>query len=172
MPWQAASGKKRITMTNSYYTKIDSPLGKLLITSNGKAITGLYTPGNSHYKSAQEGIESDKPFKDAIKQLKEYFAGKRKDFDLPLDLGGTAFQSKVWKTLQKIPYGKTFSYKQTATKLGMPQASRAVGTANGRNPVCIIVPCHRVINANGGLGGYNGGLKVKEWLLNHEQAAG
>nr|BFD60386.1 methylated-DNA--[protein]-cysteine S-methyltransferase [Bdellovibrio sp. CKG001]BFD63801.1 methylated-DNA--[protein]-cysteine S-methyltransferase [Bdellovibrio sp. HM001] len=102
-------------------------------------------------------------------QLEEYLAGTRKEFDLPLAPEGTEFQKKVWKELRRIPFGKTRSYKQLATALGSPRASRAVGTANGKNPLCLVIPCHRVINTDGGLGGYSGGLKIKQRLLNLEQ---
>jgi methylated-DNA-[protein]-cysteine S-methyltransferase len=155
-------------MKKAFYTTIESPLGELLITSDGSAITGLYTPRNDNYASAKKGIEDAKPFKEAIRQLNEYFAGKRTDFDLPLAANGTEFQKKVWASLTKINYGKTKSYGDIAKTLGMPKASRAVGAANGRNPICIIVPCHRVIGASGKLTGYNGGVEVKKWLLEHE----
>jgi methylated-DNA-[protein]-cysteine S-methyltransferase len=101
-------------------------------------------------------------------QLQEYFAGKRKKFDLKLNFVGTPFQQKVWKELSKIPFGKTLSYKEIASNIQNPKAVRAVGTANGRNPFCIVIPCHRVIAANGTLGGYVGGLEVKRKLLSLE----
>lgn len=105
----------------------------------------------------------------AIKQLMEYFQGDRKDFDLPLDIStGTSFQQSVWQALQQIPYGKTISYGELAASIGNPNASRAVGSANGKNPFCIVIPCHRVIAADGKPGGYTGGLDRKHWLLNHE----
>lgn len=109
--------------------------------------------------------EDKKPFKEVIHQLKSYFAGKLKDFDVPLVLHGTDFQLLVWCRLQKIPYGETVSYGQIARELGNPEASRAVGLANGSNPIPIIVPCHRVIGSNGNLTGFGGGLPVKEKLL-------
>jgi len=152
----------------NYYITTPSPLGELIITSNGNEITGLYTPGNSHYEAAQNGIEDETPFEEAIRQLDEYFAGQRQEFDLPLAIEGTEFQKNVWKTLQSIPHGKTRSYVELAAAIGDTNASRAVGTANGRNPISIIIPCHRVINASGELGGYNGGLDKKKWLLDHE----
>ncbi len=104
----------------------------------------------------------------ALKQLSEYFSGKRKIFDLPLDLVGTEFQKKVWQQLSKIKYGKTYSYKEIAAQLKNEKAFRAVGNANGKNPVCIIIPCHRVIAADGSAGGYSGGLKIKLKLLELE----
>jgi methylated-DNA-[protein]-cysteine S-methyltransferase len=104
----------------------------------------------------------------AVQQLEEYFAGQRKTFDIPFDVKGTEFQNRVWRALEKIPYGMTCSYSDIARKLHQEKAVRAVGTANGKNPVCIIVPCHRVIAANGSLGGYSGGLAIKEKLLKLE----
>jgi len=111
-------------------------------------------------------LRSDDPYLFGIfNQLKEYFAGTRKEFDIPLDIEGTDFQKKVWNELQKIPYGKTISYKSLSEKLGDVKAIRAVGKANGQNPISIIIPCHRVISANGTLVGYAGGLAIKEKLL-------
>ena len=106
---------------------------------------------------------------DTKKQLSEYFKGNRKTFNLPIHAQGTEFQQKVWQNLSKIPFGETWNYGQLATAIGNKNASRAVGAANGKNPISIIVPCHRVIGANGTLTGYAGGLKVKEWLLLHEE---
>ena len=105
-----------------------------------------------------------------IQQLSEYFSGRRKSFDLPLDLVGTEFQKKVWRQLLKIDYGKTFSYKDIAHQIKNKKAFRAVGSANGKNPICIVIPCHRVIAADGGAGGYSGGLKIKLKLLKLEAA--
>jgi len=116
-------------------------------------------------------LRSDDPYLFGIfNQLKEYFAGTRKEFDIPLDIEGTDFQKKVWNELQKIPYGKTISYKSLSEKLGDVKAIRAVGKANGQNPIAIIIPCHRVIGANGTLVGYAGGLAIKEKLLHLEGA--
>ncbi len=107
--------------------------------------------------------------KAAARQLEEYFAGDRRDFDLPVALHGTAFQRKVWEQLQGIPCGETLSYGQLAKRIRQPSASRAVGLANGRNPVSIVIPCHRVIGADGSLTGYGGGIERKQWLLEHER---
>lgn len=104
----------------------------------------------------------------AVTQLKEYFSGARKSFDLPLDLKGTEFQMKVWKELQRVPYGKTLTYKDIAAKVKSPKAVRAVGTANGKNPLCVIIPCHRIIGSNGKLSGYAWGIDLKEKLLKLE----
>ena len=105
----------------------------------------------------------------AIAQLNEYFEGKRKQFDLPLDMPGTEFQRSVWAALQTIPYGETFSYKEVAAKIGKPKATRAVGMANRHNPIPIVVPCHRVVGSDGSLTGFGGGLPVKRFLLDHEK---
>ncbi len=127
-----------------------------------KEITELYTATK---------LRSDDPYLFGIfNQLKEYFAGTRKEFDVPLDLEGTDFQKRVWEELRKIPYGKTISYKSLSEKLGDVKAIRAVGKANGQNPIAIIIPCHRVIGANGSLVGYAGGLAIKEKLLHLEGA--
>ena len=121
--------------------------------------------------SSATKLRSDDPYLFGIfDQLKEYFAGTRKEFDVPLDIEGTDFQKRVWNELQKIPYGKTISYKTLSEKLGDVKAIRAVGKANGQNPIAIIIPCHRVIGANGNLIGYAGGLAIKEKLLHLEGA--
>ena len=136
-----------------------------------KGILKLFLNDITHVKRSASitQLHADDPYLfGAFVQLKEYFKGERKTFNLPLDLRGTEFQLKVWKQLQKIPYGKTFSYKQIAVALGDVNAARAVGTANGANPVPIIVPCHRVINADGSLGGYTGGIPMKQKLLELE----
>lgn len=108
-------------------------------------------------------------FDETVRELHEYFTWKRKEFDIPLLTFGTPFQKKSWETLQKIPYGTTLSYKQEAEKVGSPKAVRAVGSANGKNRIGIIIPCHRVIGNDGGLGGFGGGLEAKKWLLEHEK---
>ncbi|HEU5048476.1 MAG TPA: methylated-DNA--[protein]-cysteine S-methyltransferase [Rickettsiales bacterium] len=155
-------------MTTQYYTTMPSPLGEIVLTSDGACLTGLYVPRNTHYTSAQQGTKDSKPFHEVIKQLEEYFAGKRRDFDLSLAPRGTAFQQRVWQQLCRIPHGETRTYGKLAQAIGQPTASRAVGLANGQNPIGIIVPCHRVIGSNGKLTGYNGGVEVKQWLLDHE----
>lgn len=155
----------------SYYTTMETPFGELVLTSNGKALTGIYPASHHEYTEVKKvHALNEHPFKETRKQLKEYFAGKRKKFDLPLAAQGTVFQKNVWKQLSAIPFGKTKSYGEVAKEIRSPKASRAVGAANGSNPICIIVPCHRVIGANGKLTGYAGGLKMKEWLLKHEQS--
>jgi methylated-DNA-[protein]-cysteine S-methyltransferase len=155
-----------------YYTMTQSPLGYLVLTANDDGLTGLYTPEHRRYKSAQMGEQGNGPFAETIQQLKEYFAGLRNVFDIRLAPQGTTFQQQVWNQLQKIPYGETRGYGQLAAALNKNGAARAVGLANGRNPISIIVPCHRVVGANGTLTGYAGGLAAKEWLLNHEKHIG
>lgn len=122
----------------------------------------------SHLKT-ETVFENHPVFDETIRQLDEYFAGKRKKFDIPLFTFGTDFQKKSWNALKTIPYGTTWSYKQEAEKIGNPKAVRAVGSANGKNRIGIIIPCHRVIGNDGGLWGFGGGLEAKEWLLNHEK---
>jgi len=151
------------------YTYLDSPLGALLVVRDAVGLTGLYLPSGRHPVSvAPDWVCDDTAFEDVRTQLAEYFAGRRRTFDLPLHLAGTAFQQQVWAALLDIPYGQTTSYGKTAAAIGSPSASRAVGLANGQNPIPIIVPCHRVIGADGSLTGYGGGLDAKRWLLAHE----
>ena len=152
-----------------YFTLTPSPLGKLLLTATPRGLSGLWLTGEKHCPDlAPEWQENPACFTAVTTQLEEYFSGTRQIFDLPLDASGTAFQQQAWAALQQIPYGTTLTYQQQATAMGRPAAVRAVGTANGRNPLSIIVPCHRVIGANGSLTGYGGGLPAKQWLLSHE----
>ena len=158
------------TATRSF-TFVESPLGPLLLVGDGAGVlTGLYL--GSHDKSPSPDPawrEDESSFSDVAAQLEEYFAGTRTDFDVELDLVGTPFQVEVWQALCEIPYGETVSYGELARRIGRPAAVRAVGAANGRNPVSIIVPCHRVIGADGRLIGYGWGTERKSWLLDHEQ---
>jgi methylated-DNA-[protein]-cysteine S-methyltransferase len=156
------------------YTTIDSPLGILLVARDEVGITALLLPTGRHKaEPAPDWVRDDTAFDDIRSQLGEYFAGTRTDFDLPLHMIGSAFQRRVWAALREIPCGETTSYGALAASIGAPGAARAVGLANGQNPVSIIVPCHRVIGANGSLTGYGGGLPAKQWLLAHEaQQAG
>jgi methylated-DNA-[protein]-cysteine S-methyltransferase len=152
------------------FCQVESPIGRLLLTSDGTALTGLYMEP-SHKAQSTDGWVQDatiKPLAATVRQLSEYFTGTRREFDLPLRLDGTTFQTRVWRELVEIPYGETWSYGRLATRIGNPSASRAVGLANGRNPISILVPCHRVIGADGSLTGYGGGLERKRWLLAHE----
>ena len=156
-----------------YYTMIDSPIDPLLLVGDGEQLTGLYMDAEVNFeKIAAEGKEDAKVFRTAIEQLRAYFAGELRHFDLPTRAQGTAFQQRVWQALSEIPYGVTVSYKHIAERIGAPKAVRAVGLANGQNPISIIVPCHRVIGANGKLTGYGGGLPRKQWLLGHEASQG
>lgn len=148
-------------MSIVYYS---SPVGILEIKSTESHITQLLFKESA--KTSSENIPA--VMKECIRQLDEYFSGNRKDFTLPLAPEGTNFQCSVWKALQTIPYGQTISYKQLAERVENPKACRAVGSANGRNPIAIIIPCHRVIAANGTLGGYAGGLDIKTILLTLE----
>jgi methylated-DNA-[protein]-cysteine S-methyltransferase len=153
------------------FTYVDSPIGRLLLSCDGESLTGVYMDVPSKPPREMRGWVMDanaNPLPAAVRQLNEYFAGTRRDFDLPLRLQGTPFQQRVWKSLTEIPYGETWSYGELAKRIGNPNASRAVGLANGRNPISILVPCHRVIGADGSLTGYGGGLDRKRWLLAHE----
>ncbi|MEO6886898.1 MAG: methylated-DNA--[protein]-cysteine S-methyltransferase [Jatrophihabitantaceae bacterium] len=152
------------------YTYFDSPLGELLLTRDDVGLTGLYLPTGRHgaTKPRADWTRDDDAFEDARTQLTEYFAGERIAFELPLHAAGSAFQHRVWDALCDIPYGQTASYGKTAAAVGVPDGARAVGLANGQNPISIIVPCHRVIGADGSLTGYGGGLPAKRWLLSHE----
>jgi methylated-DNA-[protein]-cysteine S-methyltransferase len=158
-------------MTTTYYSYLDSPLGPILLRGDGQFVTGLFLPRHKRGPEPQSDWRRDDGALALIRaQLTEYFAGERDAFDVPLRLSGTPFQQRVWQELTRIPYGTTISYGQLAKRVGRPTASRAVGAANGRNPVSIIVPCHRVIGAGGQLTGYGGGLENKEWLLAWERS--
>jgi O-6-methylguanine DNA methyltransferase len=156
---------------NIYYTIINLGGHDLYIYSTREALIhiSLKLPKEDLDKHRLTKVKEDDPYMLGVPlQLREYFSGERKKFSVKLDLSGTKFQLKVWKELTKIPYGRTISYKELATKTGDPKAVRAVGGANGSNPIPIIIPCHRVINANGELGGYSGGLDIKSMLLTIE----
>jgi len=148
-----------------------SPLGPLILVADGPALVGLYL-GQSPARIAADWVLDDRadPLAAATAQLAAYFAGELTQFELPLRPQGTPFQQRVWTALRTIPYGSTLSYGALAQRIGHPQAARAVGLANGRNPLSIVVPCHRVIGAKGELTGYSGGVERKRWLLAHEQA--
>lgn len=151
------------------HTVIDSPYGPLTLVADDGVLRGLYMAGQRHRPPEETFGERDEtPFGAATDQLRAYFAGELKEFDLPLRLDGTDFQRSVWDQLCRIPYGEIRSYGELADALGNPKASRAVGLANGKNPIGIIVPCHRVVGANGSLTGYGGGLDRKQRLLDFE----
>lgn len=155
----------------TYHTTIESPVGPLLLTSDGTNLTGVYMTDPTHGPTRVADWTEDasaEPFPEAKRQLEAYFAGALTEFNLPLAPEGTPFQQRVWSELSRIPYGITVSYGDIAERIGNIKAVRAVGLANGRNPISIVVPCHRVIGANGKLVGYGGGLPRKEWLLAHE----
>ena len=152
------------------YTTIDSPIGELLLLGDGEALHGLYMQdGRKPVRIAPGWEPSTAPFADVCSQLQEYFAGERTTFEIPLVLKGAPFERQVWRALEDIPYGETVTYGEIARRVGQPSAARAVGLANGRNPIAVIVPCHRVIGADGTLTGYGGGLERKRLLLELEQ---
>ena len=155
------------------FTYVESPIGKLLLCTDGEALTGLHMdePGGGFSVELDQWVRDPRagPLPHAVRQLEEYFRGERREFDLPIRARGTPFQQRAWHSLQEIPYGETRSYGEQARSIGNPNASRAVGLANGRNPIAIVIPCHRVIGANGSLTGFGGGLERKRWLLSHER---
>jgi methylated-DNA-[protein]-cysteine S-methyltransferase len=153
----------------TYYRIIDSPIGPLTLAGSDRAMTHLLMVDHAHAPDQAGWRRDDAAFGAAAEQLDEYFAGERTEFGLELELEGTDFQRRVWSALLTIPYGQTRSYGQIAEQIGAPSASRAVGLANGRNPISIIVPCHRVIGGNGKLTGYGGGIDRKRALLNLEK---
>lgn len=157
-----------------FYTTIDSPIGELLLLGHDRALHGLYMQdGRKPVKVSPRWQRSAAPFADVRLQLDEYFAGERVVFETPLaGIHGAGFERRVWRALTEIPYGETVSYGEIAKRVGQPSAARAVGLANGRNPIAVIVPCHRVIGANGTLTGYGGGLERKRLLLELEQGQG
>jgi len=147
-----------------------SPVGPLRLVGGAHGLQGLYFAQHRHAPAADPAWLTDDTAFDAVReQLDAYFAGELRDFDLPLDAVGTVWQHRVWTMLREIPYGETWSYGELAARLGTPQSARAAGLANGRNPLSIVVPCHRVVGADGSLTGYGGGLARKEFLLGLEQ---
>jgi methylated-DNA-[protein]-cysteine S-methyltransferase len=154
-----------------YYTHLDTPIGAFLLVGDEDRLT-MTSFSSGHQRRAPEAgwVEDAGALARAVTQFQEYFAGERDRFDLPLALRGTPFQRDVWAVLQSIPFGQTRSYGEVARALGKPGASRAVGTANAANHLPVVVPCHRVIGADGGLTGFGGGLEAKRWLLRHEGA--
>lgn len=147
------------------YTFVETPIGEILVAGDADAVHEIhFAPAEPH----DDWTRDDAALKYASVQLRSYFAGKRREFDFPLAPHGTEFQLAVWTALRQIPYGETTTYGEVARTIGRPDAVRAVGAANGANPIPIVVPCHRVIGSNGTLTGFGGGLPAKRWLLDHE----
>lgn len=160
-------------MNDRYFTTLNSPIGELLLTGDEGCLTGLYMAAANDYSDKRKArTRNDAAFADAAVQLSEYFAGERREFDLRCSPSGTPFQKNVWRALSEIPYGETRSYGEIAAAVGRPKAARAVGMANNRNPIAVVVPCHRVIGASGSLVGYGGGLDRKTLLLSLERGDG
>jgi methylated-DNA-[protein]-cysteine S-methyltransferase len=161
------------------YRSIDSPVGGLLLARDEAGLRMIHFVGPAkagHYQFGSVRLQADwdrrdNAFEDVVSQLEEYFEGRRRGFDLPLAPEGTAFQQRVWRSLLDIPYGETISYGELAARIGNKAASRAVGLANGSNPLPIVIPCHRVIGSNGKLTGYGGGLPIKQQLLALERGS-
>jgi methylated-DNA-[protein]-cysteine S-methyltransferase len=153
------------------YRYLDTPIGRLLLAREGRDLRLINFQRGRLQRPDPHWHESPDAFDDVVSQLTEYFAGRRQRFELPLAPEGTPFQQRVWRELQDVPYGVTISYGQLAARIGQPTASRAVGLANGSNPLPIVIPCHRVIGADGRLTGYGGGLPIKERLLALERGA-
>jgi methylated-DNA-[protein]-cysteine S-methyltransferase len=162
--------------TSTYFTTLDSPIGELVLAAHGAGLSGVYFERPDPETSAQWARDPGTagPASTALAQTREqlmaYFAGERTTFDLPLSTAGTPFQERVWHALRAIEFGRSISYAELARRIASPSASRAVGAANGRNPIPIIVPCHRVIGTGGSLTGFGGGIERKRWLLDHERA--
>lgn len=154
-----------------YRFEMQSPVGDLRLFSSGDELTGLYFEGHSPAPKDTSGKIDAAPFAEVQHQLEQYFANERDEFDLPIRLDGTVFQEQVWDALQSISFGDTMSYAEIAHACARPRAARAVGAAVGRNPISIVVPCHRVVGSSGWLIGFAGGLKRKQWLLEREGAS-
>jgi methylated-DNA-[protein]-cysteine S-methyltransferase len=153
------------------YQWTESPVGRLLLVADEGGLRELlFERGRTAPVIDASWKDNDRLLREAIRQLRAFFAGERQHFDLELNPQGTGFQQRVWGALQEIPFGETISYRELARRLGNPAASRAVGLANGSNPIAIIIPCHRVIGSNGTLTGYGGGLENKRWLLDFERS--
>jgi methylated-DNA-[protein]-cysteine S-methyltransferase len=159
------------TNTTIYWT-VDSPIGELLMTGDGERLQRLHMQGGRRPTRVADGwVRDSAPFVDLCEQLDEYFAGERREFDAELAPQGSEFELRVWRALRQIPYGETESYGRLAERIGHPGHARAVGAANGRNPIAVVIPCHRVIGADGSLTGYAGGLERKKLLLDLEAPA-
>ena len=157
-------------MQTLYYDYMDSPIGKLLLAGDGEYLVELGFPGGKGARRHQSGwLRKPELFNEVKRQLQSYFNGELREFNVPLAPRGTEFQRQVWNALRTIPFGATLSYGELAEKIGRPTASRAVGAANGRNPIPVIIPCHRVIGSSGKLVGFGGGLPTKHYLLAMER---
>jgi methylated-DNA-[protein]-cysteine S-methyltransferase len=162
-----------IAPATTFTTTVPSPIGPLTLAGRDGALTAVRMQDQRHASGASPGwVRDDDRLAEVGEQLRTYFAGERTAFDVDIRFEGTPFQVAVWSALRDIPYGATISYAELARRVGRPGAFRAVGQANGRNPVAIVVPCHRVVAADGTMGGYGGGLDRKRWLLDHEGAQG
>ena len=162
-----------MTTTTLYYDTLETPIGTLRLVADQHGLRRICFPRERHPRpDDHDGEHAPAQLAEAKRQLTEYFAGERRTFDLPLSPHGTPFQRKVWEALREIPWGETWSYAELARRIGQPSAMRAVGSANGRNPLPIVVPCHRVIGADGSLTGFGGGLGIKSQLLALEGHAG
>jgi methylated-DNA-[protein]-cysteine S-methyltransferase len=160
---------KDLSRMKTYHCSTLSPLGRLRLVATEKGLCGLYMDSERHgFQPGADSIEDTHHFSSVISQLDAYFAGNLRQFQVPLDLVGTPFQLRAWQALQEIPFGETCSYGEQAARIGHSKAVRAIGLANGKNPVSIIVPCHRVIGKTGNLTGYGGGLERKRFLLDLE----
>ncbi len=161
----------RTTTTTRTTTTVPSPIGPITLTAVDGVLSGVYTDAETHRPSVEAlGTPDPAGFQEAAEQLRAWFAGETTDFGLATHpVTGTPFQRRVWAALEEIGYGQTATYGEIAAAVGRPTAVRAVGAANGRNPLCIVVPCHRVVGADGSLTGYSGGIERKSWLLEHEQ---
>lgn len=158
-PWRAVT-----------HTTYDSPIGRITLVAHGDALSGLYFDDQRHRPRPADFGETDGTHLDACaKQLAQYFDGRRTTFELPLAPSGSSFQAEVWRAVRDIPFGETVTYGELARRVGRPSAARAVGLAVGRNPICVVVPCHRVIGASGALTGYAGGVERKAFLLDLER---
>jgi methylated-DNA-[protein]-cysteine S-methyltransferase len=157
-------------MKLSYYSVVPSPVGPLTLRWSNDALLGSYFENAPFLARRDEWVRDDACLRPVREQLEQYFEGARTSFDVPLSFEGTPFQVRVWQALRDIPFGRTASYGELARRIGQRNGAgaRAVGAANGRNPLCVIVPCHRVIGADGSLTGFGGGLPRKRWLLEHE----
>lgn len=154
-----------------YFTYVESPIGKVFVAGDGESVCQVsFTTGHQVREPAVDWVRDTVPLRPAVQQLEEYFAGERRVFDLPLAMSGTDFQKRAWEVLMTIPYGEAWSYGRVAAALGTPGAARAVGRANATNHLPIIIPCHRVIGADGSLTGFGGGMPAKQWLLRFEGA--